>query len=232
MKYFFAMLLGVAFFTSCHIKTKKIVDYSASKTPFSIDSLHGINYFDYYGKPLEEMLQNNIINQYFSGGTYGVEANQLRELHLDYFPDTLSWKGGRTLIITFGRIQELRVGRAVDYPAVEDFLKEKIVKIEFEQRNSVVKGMEGEIHFLEEFDKINFSDYYGKTVDGLLQLPILKRWSDIDFRGGEIAFFYVLKKKMVMLILTLDDGDLRENGYEYENLNYVRKRTIKEIRIR
>lgn len=59
-----AILLISFFLIQFSFQNKLTAQSTQEKPPFSVDSLFAINYFYFYDKTLEEMLENDILNQY------------------------------------------------------------------------------------------------------------------------------------------------------------------------
>lgn len=70
LKYVFPVCFMLCLF-SCHTKKQTISKVLYELLFFSMDSLANINYFDYYGKPVRELIKNDVIRA-GGGGGYAV----------------------------------------------------------------------------------------------------------------------------------------------------------------
>lgn len=240
------MCFFMAFCLSCSIKNRIIVKEENTLIPFSTDSLDNINFFDFHGKTLEELLENNIINQYSGAGSVTF-PRFFGYLQLYYFND-LESQDHRDLNIHFTRLQytnEDTLNSNDDYIPLNQLLKEKIRYIEFADRYPVVKNQEEEQKLLHELKNISISKYYGKPLDNLLNLSSLSKWSSITFENEKldaknclksIWFHYVFNDAPnVILIVKIESFEHSDQCIgilnRHWNLNDLRKETVKDIKL-
>lgn len=240
------VLYLVLLFFSCNLNTKLVNSSTKDKQKFSLDSLYNINYFDFYGKTFEELLENNIVNQY--EGYYPVIEIQghLSFLQLMYTDETGDFSNYKGLNIYFSRLEymdedTLKFG---DIPTPIQLAKEKIRKIDFKDRQVLAKTSEEDQIFLKEIEDIDFRKYYGLSVDSLMKIPVLKKWSSVAFDDkkvehenclNSVTLVYILSSKWIMLELTpksftnTDECvDILDKSW---NFNNFRQETLKSTRL-
>lgn len=240
------MCFFITFCFSCSIKKGAIAKEDNTLIPFSTDSLDNINFFDFHGKTLEELLENNIINQYSGAGSVTF-PRFFGYLQLYYFKGLESYDH-RDLNIYFTRLQytnEDTLNSNDDYIPLNQLLKEKIRHIQFADRYPVVKSQEEEQKLLYKLKNLDTSKYQGKPLDSLLKFPFLSKWSSITFENNKVDnknclesiwFHYTLNEAPnIILIIHLSSFNYSDQCIgilnRHWNLNDLRKEAIKDVEI-
>lgn len=236
----------VLLFFSCNLSTKLVKLPTKDKQTFSLDSLYNINYFDFYGKTLEELLKNNIVNQY--EGYYPVIERQghLSFLQLMYTDETDNFSNYKGLNVYFSRLKytdedTLKFG---DIPTPIQLSKEKIRKIDFRDKRELAKTSEEDQIFVKELKSIDFKEYHGRTIDSLMKIPILKKWSSVAFDNEKVkhqnclnsaTLTYILDSKWIMLEVTPESFTYTDECIDildrHWNFNDFRQETLKNVRL-
>lgn len=249
--FFFLLIIN----TSCYLQntgkqsvaiTTPVEDknvFNADTLSF-VDSLDVLNYFNYFGKTLEDALKDEVIKQfdsYFIGETPNGCFNYLE---LNYRKESHS-----TRILRF-YFKDLFISnkRCVTYPdiwEIKDLIEEEIMKIEFpiEAWRHATNNKEDDKQLIEKMRQIDFSKYYGKPIDSLWEIPLLwntahlKVFTDHDDNCLDyIGLNYSLSDYRTLIVIIEPESyqymNPCINKYEkYWNLNEFRKEILKEVKV-
>lgn len=256
MKYIkkYLTILVILISCSCIYKPHKTNDNLEIKSNHSvftdtlslIDSLDRFNYFDYFGKTLEEALEDIVIKQ-FTG--YFIEENPpgcFAYLDLNY--GKFGQDNFRVLRFYFSDMHNdnTRCLNKVYEWRIESLLNKEIKNIHYTVNgwNRVTTDSIREQEFIQEIKKIDFSTYYGHPIDTLWGIPIIHnsvhRKFFIDHNQDDcldyIGLNYKLSNYKILMIFITPDlyehmNPCIDKYKEYWNLNEFRKETLKEVKV-
>lgn len=243
IKYVYYFLLVI--FTSCMTistsnKNTKTNKENSDITSQSNNSIYNIDFFDFYNKPLERLLENDIINQYDRYSPIFDYEECMNHIELIFNTENTF------LRVYFSNTYENKFcfehKDSIHLP-INHLLEEKILTVGFPREFPInlTDNKEEEDIFINNFKEIDTEQYLDKPINDLLSaLPKLERRPYISFHDKEGCLYRVL---VIYRLVTREIGiymypknfkhtpKCLNLDIEHWNFNDFRKETLEKVEI-